>query len=221
MEVSAEKVSSTLKVLKSALERFGADNIAVSFNGGKDACVLLHLLQQVLQSHTNAQPKGILCIYFEHEDHFPEAEEFVERCKADFSLTLVRLPMPYHEGLRLLLEKHPNISAVLMGTRRTDPYAENLNPFSPCTPPYPPLCRVLPLLEWTYSEIWAYILTHGVRYCKLYDMGYSSLGLRGKTSPNPALVDENGTCHPAYLLLEEHTERHGRTCNLSAEANSL
>lgn len=44
----AATLSRSLEVVRQALDRFDPDSLAVSFNGGKDACVVLYLLLLVL-----------------------------------------------------------------------------------------------------------------------------------------------------------------------------
>ena len=45
-----------------------------------------------------------------------------------------------------LKEEHPSVKAVIMGTRRTDPYSSNYKEFSPTDKDWPPLMRVNPIL---------------------------------------------------------------------------
>lgn len=50
-----------------------------------------------------------------------------------------------------------------------------------------------------------------IPYCKLYDLGYTSLGGTTDTHPNPALkADSSGHFKPAYELVEDKAERLGR-----------
>ena len=52
-----------------------------------------------------------------------------------------------------------------------------------------------------------------IPYCRLYDMGYTSLGGTEDTHPNPVLAEkELGGVHfrPAYELVEDQQERLGR-----------
>lgn len=112
------------------------------------------------------------------------------------------------------------------------------------------LMRVLPLLEWSYADVWHYARSRRVPYCVLYERGYSSLGSRHSTRPNPRLLvrpstdssststtglsistststststdSANPVYRPAYELPDaDAEERRGRLdCNSTATATS-
>jgi hypothetical protein len=46
-----------------------------------------------------------------------------------YNLELKKLPGPIKHALGVILAEKPELKAVLMGTRRTDPYSETLNSF--------------------------------------------------------------------------------------------
>ncbi|KAI4134254.1 MAG: hypothetical protein L6R39_007860 [Caloplaca ligustica] len=100
------------------------------------------------------------------------------------------------------LQKHPEVEAIFVGTRRTDPHGGKLSAegFDMTDGGWPRFMRVHPVIEWHYAEVWA---------------GYTSLGGTNDTHPNPALrvLGERGEVlgyRPAYELEEDREERLGR-----------
>lgn len=71
---------------------------------------------------------------------------------------------------------------------------------APTDPSWPQFIRVHPILHWTYSDVWNFLLELQVPYCILYDHGYTSLGSTTNTLPNPLLKSENveGGWEPAH-----------------------
>lgn len=205
---SQEHVKSALTILQDCYERYKPEEIFISFNGGKDCTVVLHLAAIIakLQNITT-----LLCLYVT-ADPFPEMDSFVERAAQYYGLELVRKERPMQAALSSLLKERNNLQASLMGMRKGDPGTENLEPFSATDPTWPRLVRVNPILNWTYEQVWKFLLKHNVPYCPLYDEGYTSLGTRSTTVPNPRLEDPNNpsSYFPAYTLTDESAERQGR-----------
>lgn len=54
----SEMLQQSLDVVRQALDRFGSEGLAISFNGGKDACVVLYLLLMILAERDQV---GLLC----------------------------------------------------------------------------------------------------------------------------------------------------------------
>ena len=108
-----------------------------------------------------------------------------------------------------------NIKAIFVGTRRTDPHGANLTAFNMTDHGWPSFMRVHPVLEWRYAEVWAFLRHMGVAYCSLYDEGFTSLGGKEDSKPNPRLAirGEGGVVvgfRPAHELAEDSEERLGR-----------
>nr|CAD7193741.1 unnamed protein product [Timema douglasi] len=208
------RISEAVKVLEDCCDKYDSSDIFLSFNGGKDCTVLLHLVCAVFLRKYPGQQKPINTVYIQYEEPFPEVETFIQETVKRYELNLVTIPGPIKGVLQKLLREKPHLKAVLMGTRRTDPYSECLKHFQMTDAGWPQLMRVSPMLDWSYHDVWLFLRELLVPYCSLYDKGYTSLGSQHNTRPNQALkfTASNGEeCyHPAYMLKDEDAERNGR-----------
>ncbi len=82
--------------------------------------------------------------------------------------------------------------------------------YAPSSHYMPPFLRVNPILDWNYGQVWHFLRTFQLPYCKLYDDGYTSLGTVKDTLPCPALKKDNDEYWPAYMLRDWDQERAGR-----------
>ncbi|XP_066992210.2 FAD synthase isoform X2 [Anabrus simplex] len=211
----SEMVKNSLKVLTDCFERFSAREVFISFNGGKDCTVLLHLACAVLWSQQPQERENRLqALYIRYNDPFPEVEKFIEETVVRYNLELKVVPSPIKTALEVVLDERPDLKAVLMGTRRTDPYADTLQSFQMTDSGWPQVMRVNPLLDWDYQDVWGFLQLLGIPYCSLYDDGYTSIGSRHNTTPNPQLkyTDSSGETRyqPAFMLQDGAAERSGR-----------
>ncbi|XP_040155044.1 FAD synthase-like [Anopheles arabiensis] len=207
-----EKRKDSLRIIAQALSSYRAEEMFISFNGGKDCTVLLDLIHQA----NLKDAKQIKCIYVRPLNPFSEIEEFVDRCRQHYGITIATVDGGIKAALEQICRADPQLRACIMGSRRSDPYCERLASFQETDPGWPRLMRINPLLEWTCEDIWSYIREHNVPYCALYDRGYTSIGDRTNTIPNPHLkveADSSGevTYLPAYTLQDaDKYERAGR-----------
>lgn len=114
------------------------------------------------------------------------------------------------DAFKSYLTDHPQIKCVFIGVRKTDPFCARLSGLDATDNGWPPFMRCHPILEWSYAQIWDYLQRRNVPYCSLYDMGYTSLGPKALTMPNPFLLRSDGTYGPAFELQDESKERAGR-----------
>ncbi|XP_039304414.1 FAD synthase [Solenopsis invicta] len=201
-------IKCALDILNECYERYNPNEVFISFNGGKDCTVVLHLAATVAKLR-NISP--LLCLYIT-DDSFQEVEAFVESAVQYYDLEIIRMQRPIQTALSALLAEKSNLKASLMGTRKGDPGSENLQAFTPTDPNWPQLMRINPILHWSYSQVWTFLLKHNIPYCSLYDQGYTSIGNRNTTMRNPLLKDPNNSLSylPAYTLTDKSAERKGR-----------
>ncbi|KAK9813658.1 hypothetical protein WJX73_002147 [Symbiochloris irregularis] len=212
-----ESFNAALECLIRTLDLYGPDGVAISFNGGKDSTVILHILRAAIQVYfsrqkSSAPEKGIGSVrsfVFERSEDFDDIRHFVQDMDRQHHLQLETLRGDFKPGLETFLHKS-KIKAIILGTRRGDPNAEGQDMFCPSSRGYPPFMRVNPVLSWSYSEVWTFLRTTGVPYCRLYDQGFTSVGSITNTFPNSALKKEDGTFAAAHLLADSRLERAGR-----------
>ncbi len=92
------------------------------------------------------------------------------------------------QSLTNFVETH-GIKAIITGTRSTDPYCQNFQFFQPADIKngWPDSLRVMPIYQWSYKDVWDFILKNKLEYCPLYDLGYTYVGDRVNSIINPFL----------------------------------
>lgn len=215
----------SLETLESALRLHTPENICVAFNGGKDATVVLHLTLAAIAHHvyscapsaTSGPLTKLNCLYLAGSpgENFEQVDTFVQQTVAATpALNCVTVPLGIRQGSAEFVKTRAGICAFVMGTRRTDPYSGTLERFEPSSPDWPSFMRVNPILDWTYNQIWNFLLTFEIPFCSMYSHGYTSIGSVNTTRPNPMLcqkVDSKETFQPAWMLEDEALERAGRS----------
>ncbi|KAL0309670.1 UNVERIFIED_CONTAM: FAD synthase [Sesamum radiatum] len=229
------KYNIAIYVIQRALALYSVEEVALSFNGGKDSTVLLHLLRAGYYLHAAGKNLSIenpgdaditfpiRTIYFENPTAFPEINSFTYETAFTYKLQMDIIRLDFKSGLEALLKANP-IRAIFLGVRSGDPTGVGQEQFSPSSPGWPPFMRVNPILGWSYRphlsllngrDVWAFLLTCKVQYCTLYDQGYTSIGSIHDTVPNGLLYlgkssDGEAKFKPAYLLPDGRSERAGR-----------
>jgi FAD synthetase len=190
-------VRQALDAIQASLRLYGPDRLLLSFNGGKDATVVLHLARAAYAAAGLGAPR---CVYWEDAACFPEVAAFVAEAAERYGLPLLRYSNGYAEGMRDAVERR-GVAAVLLGTRTGDPNGLGADTFQPSSEGWPAFMRVNPLLRWAYHDVWRLLLDFRLPVCALYARGYTSLGNATNTRPNPALLRPDGTYSGADALL--------------------
>ncbi|RVW13008.1 FAD synthase [Vitis vinifera] len=243
------KYNNAIYVVRRALALYSVEEVALSFNGGKDSTVLLHLLRAgyFLHKREQSHSNGVLT---DHEVAFPirtiylralllslksihllmkqplrlpylqaSGYDLTYSLLSSYGLQMDIIRLDFKSGLEALLEAKP-IRAIFLGVRIGDPTAVGQEQFSPSSPGWPPFMRVNPILDWSYRDVWAFLLACKIPYCSLYDQGYTSIGSIHDTVPNALLCVNNSSSskekfRPAYLLSDGRLERAGRAKKFS------
>lgn len=184
----------------------------ISFNGGKDCTVLLDMINSYVKTERILNSNEIRCIYIRPEQAFDEMDQFVDDCETYYDLKIERISdNNIKAGLENICTRYPSLKVCFMGNRRTDPYCKDLQFMQNTDNGWPALVRINPLLDWNCNQIWQYLQRNDVPFCSLYELGYTSIGHKNNTIPNPHLKQEDETFLPAYKLIDaDHLERAGR-----------
>ncbi|KAI0249781.1 hypothetical protein BJV78DRAFT_1224822 [Lactifluus subvellereus] len=213
-EPIAALVKEALGVIDDAIDEYGPDKVSLSFNGGKDCTVLLHLYAAALAKR-GVRP-SLPSLYIPVQSPFPALEAFISHAARLYAVPVFTCAPPcldppaarsstphdgvsdddsdnMREALELYRARFPTVEAILIGTRRTDPHGATLNFRVRTDPDWPPFVRVHPIINWSYADVWTSLRRLKVPYCSLYDEGYTSLGSTYNTFRNPALLVHDGT----------------------------
>lgn len=161
-------VREALGVLRDALRLYGPYGVYGSYNGGKDAVVIMHLLRAAVAAHCDATataaaaaaggaqpapaPAKPQLIYFHDAREFPEVEAFVHKTVAEVDAHMFRYEKGIIEGLGEHIERmrrshaargtdvlaDPPSFAFVLGTRVGDPNCKGQTPFVPSSDWMPP-----------------------------------------------------------------------------------
>ncbi|EAS01661.1 phosphoadenosine phosphosulfate reductase family protein (macronuclear) [Tetrahymena thermophila SB210] len=194
---------STLSIYKDSKQLF------ITFNGGKDATVVLYLtytaIYKLNKQDENQKEyfpqKSLKSIYFEEPNPFKEAVEFKENVRKELDLEEIVVERDFKKSLWKIVTEQ-SLQAVIMGQRRVDPYCEKLEKVSPSDTDkgYPPFYRINPIIDWSYEQVWEFLLDFKIPYCSLYERGFTYLGNADNTHQNSHTVQQDGTIIPAWKI---------------------
>ncbi|BBH07768.1 phosphoadenosine phosphosulfate reductase family protein [Prunus dulcis] len=187
------KYSNAIYVIQRTLALYSIEEVAFSFNGGKDSTVLLHLLRAGYFLHKGEKS----CSNGDVKD-FP-----IRTIYFDYGLQLDIIRSDFKSGLEALLNAKP-IKAIFLGVRMGDPTAVGQEQFSPSSLGWPPFMRVNPILDWSYSY---------TSIGSIYDTIPNALLCINNSSGSKEVF------RPAYLLSDGRLERAGRVKKLPSSVS--
>eukprot|EP01039_Chlorochromonas_danica_P009248 gene9248-10211_t len=131
----SKHVNHALDVLTDSLRLYGPDKVFSSYNGGKDADVIMHLLRAVYAkySHDKASVHEAKLVYFVNEDEFDEVLTHIGKAETAYGLNITRYHNGIVQGLKQHLEIHAagSAGAFVLGTRKGDPNCGDQETFAP------------------------------------------------------------------------------------------
>ena len=205
------KIEESLCLIRQTIQNLGGiDNMGISFNGGKDCLAVLELLKIALGSE-NLHKLKVFYFCGDQEEEWPEIIEFVKLVELKYSLSIKH--EIYEKNIKLALEsfvQKEKCLGLFMGQRHTD-MKKPITAIAKTDKDWVQIDRINPILNWTYYEVWAFLLMRNVPYCKLYDQGYSSLGTKSTTAPNSQLIRSDGSYKSPWMLPLAQLERCSRT----------
>ncbi len=157
--------------------------IAIGFNGGKESLVILHMHLDLPIDMKNIIVFRVISSYQE----FPEITDYINDIEDIYGFRSY-----IYFDMKIAIEDlktNKGCDRVILGNRRTDPNSQHLEYKTETDSDWPSIMRIFPVLDWTYDQIWKYIIFHKLSVCKLYKQGYTSIGYTGNTFPNYTLFD--------------------------------
>eukprot|EP00158_Paraphelidium_tribonemae_P002162 Partr_v1_DN25166_c0_g1_i1_m76809 putative FAD1 flavin adenine dinucleotide synthetase homolog (S. cerevisiae) len=190
------RIERSIGVIGKALDTYGIDNCAFSFNGGKDCTVLLHLILLAAWrgNHLISADRPLDTIYILPSNAFSQVADFCVDTAKRHHLNLISYKYPMKSGLAAFKKDYPHIKAIFIGIRKSDPFGSSQSHMTRTSDGWPDYMRVNPILEWDYSDVWTFLRGANLRFCSLYSCGYTSIGSTDDTIPNPALRDPSCRC---------------------------
>ncbi|XP_027196894.2 uncharacterized protein LOC113791325 [Dermatophagoides pteronyssinus] len=190
------KVHSLFKCCREQIKKVDSDpkRWCLSFNGGKDCTVLLHTLATIYQANLNnnqSENSLINLLWIKTSELFPEQELYLKRIQAFYGCRMNIYPGADLKSALYDVHKNQTFELIFMGCRRTDfeeKIGQKLTTVQPTDMGWPEFIRINPLLDWSYQDVWQFLLNLQVPYCPLYDYGYTSIDRPENTHPNPALL---------------------------------
>lgn len=211
-----KKIEKSINIILEAEKRFGRENIAITWTGGKDSTTMLHLVRT---AYNGSVPFRVLNI--DTSVDFPEIYDFIGRITKEWNLNLAILK---NENPKKVLEasKDPmeccyllkakvlddgiakySVKALLTAIRWDEQPARADERYFSERETH---TRVNPILHFMEKDIWEYLKTQNVPYCELYDKGYRSLGCVPCTTKTTEGVERAGRAQSKEEIMDRLRE---------------
>ncbi|SSD60550.1 related to FAD synthase [Saccharomycodes ludwigii] len=128
---------------------------------------------------------ALKAVYLRQENTFQIINEFIEESSKKYGLSLYKSNIGSMENSLkeyMIHEKWDcnyntkQKAGIIIGIRRSDPYALNLKYIQQTDKNWPQFMRLQPLLDWKLRNVWSFLIYSNEPICKLYELGFTSLG---------------------------------------------
>ena len=197
-----------LEDIASIYRLYGPQCTIGSYNGGKDAVIVLHLMRAAHANYCRTTIRGgggtgkegniprPRVIYFQHADEFPKVLSLLHDTitRIDLDMLVFEEGVGYVDGLgesadigggntpttttTTTTQQRAHPLAFILGTRKDNPNAGTQGVYAPSLLYMPLFLQCNPIIDWDYGKVWEF-LRHKVL---LEDVPYCSLYDGGYTS---------------------------------------
>ncbi len=223
-----DKVSISIKRIQDAYEIAKFQNkgaLYVAFSGGKDSVCIAELCKRAgvpYELHYNATTVDPFELLHFIRDNFPECK--FEKPKKSMWQLIAERKMPPTRLVRYccqeLKERGGENRICVTGVRRYeslkrsqrkafetvtskkqnkilfDDNGEFRNALEQCTIKAKIVCN--PIIDWEDEDVWEFIKTNNLPYCKLYDMGFDRIGCIGYPMASKKMRERAFEAHPYF-----------------------
>ena len=178
---SSKFVHESLSIIEDCfkLTKFKLSEVCLSFNGGKDCTIVLYLLNCFIHQNldlfkANNDQLAIKTVYIRPTDEFEEVNKFIQYSSKYFNLNLIKYE---NDNIKQSLAEFSRsnegkeVKVIFMGQRASDPNRNLRKPIQETDRDWPTFVLSNPLFNWSYKQVWTFILDNNVPYCSLYNNG--------------------------------------------------
>ncbi|KAH0572830.1 FAD synthetase [Spironucleus salmonicida] len=177
----SQQIQNAITIIRRQFRQYS--RLSLSFNGGKDATVLLHLVRTVCvimsrflqteEPHTIF--RRLVRVFVIHvEKQFPEISEFLIESEIKYNLGIhVYQGIDFKQNLQNFIDDFsPEICFV--GVRKGDPTSKGV--IQQASPGWPQVVRCSALYDFEFLDVFDFLLRFNYKYCELYNKGFTSIG---------------------------------------------